>query len=311
MQAQKNCIPLSRGPFRAIFISFHNETKIQEFKNLFFKLTLEHPNYIHFEGDKHKIIIYYKYTYDVAYILEAHGSNKNVHIRLHFDKLSRFLHPEILCIQCVNTRHLRIALVNLGGDIIHQTKKGTQVQFKNFKEAAIAHEELREQFSTKFAYKVEVPVLLSAKSAFQDNYERTTLSQDFRDQAATSIQLGELDNFNEDILTKTSEVSQNPNKKAFHLKKSNIELTSYIHMTQDLPDVTEKIKKPCQDHEQEKSQENNRKKDCVQNWINHVQDQFDDSKSESNSWETDYSQEYSVSDLRSIISKIKIKLKEN
>lgn len=181
-------LPETRGPFRGVLISLYNQTSLQEFQETYLKLTLEHPNYSHSEGDKHKVIIYYKYSYDAANILEAYGSDKNFHISLYNDKLSRTLHPEVLYIECTNTRHLHIILVNLGGDIINQTRKGTQVQFKSFKKASIAHEELRTQFNTKFAYKSEVPILPSMRNIEPEEISSTS-SRDYHnpDQQELSI----------------------------------------------------------------------------------------------------------------------------
>lgn len=62
--------PEIRGPFRGILITFPENPDFKEFHKIYPSLTFEHPNFYCSKSDKHKYIIYYKYTYDIAILID-------------------------------------------------------------------------------------------------------------------------------------------------------------------------------------------------------------------------------------------------
>lgn len=72
---------------------------------------------------------------------------------LYIDNLSKTLRPDILFILSDKNPRVASIIQQLDGEVILSTKKGIQVQFKSFKQAAIAYEELRRDYVIKFAYK--------------------------------------------------------------------------------------------------------------------------------------------------------------
>lgn len=324
-------LPQSRGPFRALVISFHAKTNVQEFKNLFFKLTLEHPNYSHSEGDKHKIIINYKYAYDVANLLEAHKTNSNIHINLFYDKLSRTLHPKVLYVQCTNTRHLRIVLINLGGDIIYQTSKGTQIKFKTFQEAAIAHEELREQFQTKFAYKTDIPVFLSTGLVVPEPDRLVQKDQEIQEhkldmEQELRMSLENYKSFSMELKRKFVNALMDTIQEdlpQLQLQRSLLKQTSCQHKekeeedkkielfvgTRILPEPKESPRNQLEHSRDAHSEDQDNKEKYTNQWVEQMRVQTCDKLSidDSEQWQTDYSH----SDLQSICQKLKFNINLN
>lgn len=152
--------PIPRGPFRAIMLEFSNSSSWKTFQPLYYTLTFGHPNFSHSLGDKNKIVIYYKYAYDVANILESHKFHQTVLFTLFEDQASKTLHPQVLYVETsMKTRDIAKKLVHdLGGNIIHESRQGIQIKFRTFKLATVAQEELRLEFLTKFCYKTEVRI---------------------------------------------------------------------------------------------------------------------------------------------------------
>lgn len=157
-EGNQNMLPRIIGPFRGVLLSLYDSADLHEFKSTYSRLTLEHPNYSHSEGDKRKIIIYYRYSYDAANVINAYSNDTNFDISIYYDTFSKTLHPEILYIEGVHPQQLNTMVRNLGGKVIHKTRRGVQAKFENFREAAFAHEELRQLFQTKFAYKSDIPI---------------------------------------------------------------------------------------------------------------------------------------------------------
>lgn len=146
-------LPVPRGPYRAIIMEPCDNSDLNAFQTLYFSLTFGHQNFSHCVSDKNKTIIYYKYAYDVANILDYHKFNQNVKLNLFEDQASKTIHPPL------NTRNdARINLNHLNGKIIHESRLGIQARFQTFKQAALAQEELRAKFLTKFCYKSEVRI---------------------------------------------------------------------------------------------------------------------------------------------------------
>lgn len=150
-------MPLVRGPFRGVLLIFHKDTNFNEFQKIQSKMTFQHPNFYKSTNDKHKCVIYYKNPYDAATVLDTYKENQNFRIYLYYDELSKSLRPDILFITGELTPRLDRILQQLKGTIIKQTTIGMQVKFAGFKEAAIAHEEMRKTHKVKFTYKSQVP----------------------------------------------------------------------------------------------------------------------------------------------------------
>lgn len=166
---RKMLMPLVKGPFRGVIISFHQDTNFNNFKDDYFEMTFNHNNFYRTWSDKQKTIIYYKNPYDAATIISKFESNKNYHISLYYDQLSKTLHPEVLYITGTISYTLLPTIKQLQGRIITETKKGIQVKFKNCKNAAIAQEEIRKEFKVKFAYKSEIPNKIDEAKSTQTN----------------------------------------------------------------------------------------------------------------------------------------------
>lgn len=125
------------GPFRGVILRFNKEMDTEEIEKTLLEITLKHPNYHHSKGDAHKHIIYYKYPYDAAIVLEKYSHNTNFGISIHMDKLSRPLVSTILYIESKSTQQLIKSIASLKGKIIFRQLKGIQVQFENFKQTCI------------------------------------------------------------------------------------------------------------------------------------------------------------------------------
>lgn len=145
--------PAIRGPFRGVIISFKQETNFTEVKEIFAELTFHNPNHYCSELDKCKAIIYFKNPYDVAMVIDKHQSNVNFDITIFNDKLTRTLRHDVLHIKSRPTNKLLKFLEQLNGEFLYNTRISMLVKFENFKQAAIASEELRKLYVVKFAYK--------------------------------------------------------------------------------------------------------------------------------------------------------------
>lgn len=145
-----------KGPFRGLLLNFYKNIDPEDFREVFSKITFEHPNFVYSENNKKRCIIYYNNPYDVATVLEAYKDNNSFYMSLFYDKLSRTLNPEVLFIKKPTTR-VQNTIKLLKGKILTKNNFGCQIKFKKFKEAALAHEELRRETSVKFAYMSEVP----------------------------------------------------------------------------------------------------------------------------------------------------------
>lgn len=156
-------MPLIRGPFRGVLISFHAATNFDSFEEAYGSMVLKHTNFYKAFCDKHKCIIYYKNAYDAATVISKYRATSNFYISLYYDQISRTLHPEVLYVAEALTTDLSRMIEQLKGEVVSQSKMGIQIYFGSFKSAAIAHEELRRQYHVKFAYKSEVPNLSKPK----------------------------------------------------------------------------------------------------------------------------------------------------
>lgn len=152
-------MPLVRGPFRGVLLTFHKDTDFKSFKDTYSKLTFNHNNFYKSISDRHKCIIYFKNPYDAATAIRAYKSDNNFSISLYQDQLSKTLHPEVLYIVGNICQALSKTITLLRGKVLTQSKVGVQAKFEDFRAAAIAHEELRKNVQVKFAYRSEVPNL--------------------------------------------------------------------------------------------------------------------------------------------------------
>lgn len=163
---QKPKAPTLIGPFRGLIIKFRRNTNFENFQNILFNITFKHPNFYKSSRDKRKCIIYYKNPYDVALLLEKYRDNHNqdFSIYLWLDEISTTLRPDILYIAGKLSSELKNTLQQLQGSVITTNQAGIQVKFENFKQAAIAHEEIRKDKIVKFAYKSKVSYIGRAQS---------------------------------------------------------------------------------------------------------------------------------------------------
>lgn len=145
------------GPFRGLILEYYDSIDFLEFNEIYADLTFKHPNFYRSESDKFKTIIYYKYPYDIATLIDKYQHNSNFKISIYNDKLSRALRPDILYIETKNYEQLGGTIKNLQGTIIHKQLAGIQVKFESFKQSAFAYEEIRKTHSVKFTYKSLVP----------------------------------------------------------------------------------------------------------------------------------------------------------
>lgn len=156
MQNQQisNDLTRPRKPFRSILITFHEKTDFQKFKETLAELTFLYNNYCSSEIDKNKCIINYKNPYDVAIIIDKYENNNNFGISLFLDELSQTLRTDILYITTRYSKQLESMIEKLQGSIILLNSNGIQAQFPNFKQTAIAYEEIQAKyFRVKFSLK--------------------------------------------------------------------------------------------------------------------------------------------------------------
>lgn len=149
--------PKIMGPFRGILIEYNNNINFDEFKETYAELTFQHTNYYRSENYKNKSIVYYRYPYDAATMIVKHRNNPNFKISIYYDEISKTLRPDILYIETKDFSKVNVMIEALQGTIIYQQQSGIQVQFEDFKQAAIAYEEIRKHFLVKFTYKALVP----------------------------------------------------------------------------------------------------------------------------------------------------------
>lgn len=146
--------PAIRGPFRGLIITFSKQTNFKEFYDIYPSISFEHPNFYFCKYDKFKCIVYYKYPYDVATLISKYETVFKCSI--YYDELTKTLQHDVLYVVTTNTNKLLEKTKQLNGNILYKTQIGFQIKFEDFKMTAIAHEELRKEFSVKFAYKSEV-----------------------------------------------------------------------------------------------------------------------------------------------------------
>lgn len=171
-------LPAIRGPYRGLIIILPKNNDFTEFKELYPSLTFEHPNFYFSKSDKHKCIIYYKYPYDVATLLSKHQGRGDLKLSIYYDELTKTLQSDVLYVVTKNVDNLLAKIEQLNGTIIHKAKIGFQIQFEDFKMTAIAHEELRKDFSVKFAYKSEVNKYRNPIQITKENEEKYQLKKD-------------------------------------------------------------------------------------------------------------------------------------
>lgn len=97
-------------------------------------------------------------------MLDKFKNNQDFDIFLYHDSLSNSLCPDILYLAGQETPTLLRILHQLQGEIIKKTRIGIQIKFETFKNAAIAYEEIRKDYTVKFAYKSQVPYLSMEKN---------------------------------------------------------------------------------------------------------------------------------------------------
>lgn len=178
-QTQANT-PAIRGPFRALIISFLENNDFTEFKEIYPSLTFEHPNFHFCKSDKHKCIIYYKYPYDVATLISKYQNKVDLRFSIYYDELTKTLQPDVLYVVTKNTDYLLAKVEQLDGEIMYKTRIGFHIKFADFKTAAIAHEELRREFSAKFAYKSKVLKYSNPQKITKQDEEKYQLKNDIK-----------------------------------------------------------------------------------------------------------------------------------
>lgn len=171
--------PAIRGPFRGLIITFVN-SDYNEFREIYPLLTFEHPNFYFCKSDKRKCIIYYKYPYDVATLISKFHNSTELHFSIYYDELTKTLQPDVLYVVTRDINKLLAKVEQLNGQIIYKTKIGFQIQFEDFKMTAIAHEELRREFSVKFAYKSEVNKYSNPVKITKQDEEKHQLKSDIK-----------------------------------------------------------------------------------------------------------------------------------
>lgn len=149
--------PAVKGPFRAVIIKFNDTTNFLNFMQTYQKLTFQYHNFINSELDKTKCIIHYKHRYDVALMIENHRHNTSIDISILRDKLTKNLKENVLFIKTDISIETLKMVKQFNGTIIQKQPHGVQAEFRNFKDAAIAFEEIRQYFPVKFAYKSLLP----------------------------------------------------------------------------------------------------------------------------------------------------------
>lgn len=172
--------PAIRGPFKGLIITFPRNYNFTDFNKLYPSLTFEHPNFYFSKFDKHKCIIYYKYSYDVATVLSKYENEKKWNFSIYYDELTKTLQPNVLYIISKNPKKLSTKIEQLNGSIIYKTSISHLIKFEDFKMAAIAHEELRKEFSVKFAYKSEVNKYCNPSKITKTDEEKYQLKDDIK-----------------------------------------------------------------------------------------------------------------------------------
>lgn len=157
MEKAQKYFPTTRGPFRGLVIKFQPNSTLIELQRVLGKITLGHPNFINSTMDKYKSILYYKSPYDVAMIMDAYKDYNTFKMEIFFDKLSKTLHPEIIHIPPQHNENISNIIYSFRGKILIEDHKGCQIKFREFKDAALAQEELRKYTQPKFAYLSELP----------------------------------------------------------------------------------------------------------------------------------------------------------
>lgn len=94
--------------------------------------------------------------------------------------MTRTLQTDTLYLTTNNIKLLLHKIQQLKGRIIYRSKMGFQIKFENFKIAAIAHEELRKQYSVKFAYKSEINKNSDTTKITKEDEEEYQLQQDMK-----------------------------------------------------------------------------------------------------------------------------------
>lgn len=168
------------GPFRGILVKFNGNINFDEFKETYAELTFLHPNFYRSENYKRRSIIYYRYPYDAATMIQKYLHNPNFEISIYYDDISKTLRPDILYIETKEFSKLNNMIKALQGTIIYQQQSGVQIKFKTFKQTSIAYEEMRKHFSVKFTYKTLVPEYEkqnNVNGVEESNCEPSTINQ--------------------------------------------------------------------------------------------------------------------------------------
>lgn len=173
-------VPAIRGPFRGLVITFPKDKNLKEFIEIYSSITFEHPNFYYSKSDKYKCIIYYKYPYDVATLVSKYGSTTNLDFSIYYDELTKTLQPNVLYVVTKNVNMLLAKVEQLRGTIIYKSRIGFQIKFEDFKAAAIAHEELRKDFTAKFAYRSEVNKYSNPRKITKTDEEKYQLKSDIK-----------------------------------------------------------------------------------------------------------------------------------
>lgn len=150
---RKPNVPKGNGPFRGIIITFNQHSNPYNFIEIFPQLTIQHPNFSSYEGDKHKCIIFYKNPYDVAIVIDKYQKKENMKLSIFYDALSKSLKENTLYLEAIMTIEILQNIKSLKGTVTKRQLAGVQIEFPNFRFAAIAYEELKKIYPVKFAYK--------------------------------------------------------------------------------------------------------------------------------------------------------------
>lgn len=162
-----------RGPFRGLIITYNEDINLMEFQKIYNEITFQNQNFCFSHNDKHKHIIYYKYPYVVASIIEKYKTCKSFKMEIYQDNLTKFLCPDILFLKKLKmTAYLHHSIQQLEGQIIQEKKENVLIRFNSFHLAAIAQENLRITYNVKFAYKSEVPTIKNGKDQDQDQDQK-------------------------------------------------------------------------------------------------------------------------------------------
>lgn len=145
-----------KGPFRGIIITSKNKTS-KDFFEILPQLTNHNHNLINYNGDMQKCIIYYKTPYDAAIVLEKLKNQPNITKSIFYDHVSKKLMEKTLYIEVEVTIEILAIIKCLKGTISKKQISGVQVEFPSFRYAALAYEELKDEFKVKFAYKSLAP----------------------------------------------------------------------------------------------------------------------------------------------------------